>query len=392
MRLVPLLEQALARLGTADHPKRALLLARLASATRGGKGIGGAPVELAREAVAIARRLGDDETLSYALGGYLLALLNPASLEECIGCATEMIALANRTRDAERLCAGHEDRFFMLWQRADMPAAHADLAQMTRLAEAMRQPPQLWVVHSCQAMLALSAGDFTRAPGLIAEAFDHGRRAQSWNAAVSNSMQLFMLARAQRRMTDVEEILTQTTRERPTYTPARFALLCIRQSRGDESGARRVLGELAANDFGAMPFDDTWLFGMTLAAETCAATREKGAAAVVHRLLSPYADLVAVAPSEVCGDSVAMALARLAALLGDDAEAEARFLQAIGTNESIGARPSLADTQRDYAAFLRKRDGAGDRERAADLLAEALVLYESLGMEAAAREAAASGP
>ena len=75
-RLVPLLEEALAALGENGADARARLLARLAGALRDEPSLEPRS-SLSREAVEIARRLGDKETLAYALTSLFMATWGP---------------------------------------------------------------------------------------------------------------------------------------------------------------------------------------------------------------------------------------------------------------------------------------------------------------------------
>ena len=61
-------------------------------------------------------------------------------------------------------------------------------------------------------------------------------------------------------------------------------------------------------------------------------------------------------------------------------EAVRHFENALAMNERMGARPWLAHTQHDYARMLDARGDPGDRIRAQELLAEAIVTYRELGM------------
>jgi hypothetical protein len=58
----------------------------------------------------------------------------------------------------------------------------------------------------------------------------------------------------------------------------------------------------------------------------------------------------------------------LAATLSRWEEAEAHFTMALRRNAHLGARPVLAQAQRQYAAMLLTRQGPGDREKATALL------------------------
>ena len=67
---------------------------------------------------------------------------------------------------------------------------------MVRLAEELKQPSQEWFARVYQALVALLEGEFGEAERLIFAARELGARAQSWNAAVSFGLQLYVLRRA----------------------------------------------------------------------------------------------------------------------------------------------------------------------------------------------------
>jgi hypothetical protein len=80
-RLIPLLEEALVEVGDSNAELRALLLARLAGAMR--DELDPAPRDrISREAVEIARRLGNPATLAYALDGRFAAIWAPDTGQE----------------------------------------------------------------------------------------------------------------------------------------------------------------------------------------------------------------------------------------------------------------------------------------------------------------------
>ena len=57
--------------------------------------------------------------------------------------------------------------------------------------------------------------------------------------------------------------------------------------------ALEVLAIDAASDFAELTYDSNWLAGMAIYAQACASLDEPGAAASLHRLLSPWRDHVA---------------------------------------------------------------------------------------------------
>jgi hypothetical protein len=60
--------------------------------------------------------------------------------------------------------------------------------------------------------------------------------------------------------------------------------------------------------------------------------------------------------------------------------AEGHFIGAMDMHERMGARPWVARTQVAYAEMLLTRRRRGDKARARDLLADAMLTAEALGM------------
>ena len=154
----------------------------------------------------MARRLNDSPTLAYALAAYLPAYMEPVRTHEMITLATELIDVASATRERERAAEGYLCRACSLLELGEVQKAKADLGEMAKLAEQLRQPSQtLWVTF-LRAHIALLEGNFTSAEPLINEALELGERAQRWNAGMTYRLQLFLLREAQGRLAEVAEL------------------------------------------------------------------------------------------------------------------------------------------------------------------------------------------
>ena len=95
------------------------------------------------------------------------------------------------------------------------------------------------------ALLALLVGAFGEAEHLIATALRLGRRAQSWNAAVSYGLQVYVLRREQGRLDEIEELVRSSVEVYPTYPIWR----CVQAQGGGARAtdeAREVLASLTA--------------------------------------------------------------------------------------------------------------------------------------------------
>src|SRR5207253_6149881 len=101
-----------------------------------------------------------------------------------------------------------------------------------------------------------------------------GERAQSWNAAVTYGLQLFVLRRFQGRLDEIEDFVRSSVVEYPTYSIWRCALAQMAAELRYEDEAREQLQALAADGFASLPFDEVWLVSVGFVAETAAAVRE----------------------------------------------------------------------------------------------------------------------
>ena len=384
---LPLLVGALAAVGPGDSPLRVRLLARLASGPlRETKSA--SRKSLSDDALEMARRIGDPETLAYAIDAYIPANESPENVDEMLALATELVSLAQEVEDKERLLEAHEHRLGRLLELGDKPAAQAELAAMAKLAEELRQPAQRWLVATCEARMALLEGRLAEAEQLIELAVTHGGRVHPAITTTCSRLQLFLLRREQGRLGEVRELVARSIDEYPTHQLWRCAQAQMGTELGLQGEAQRAFDALATDDFASLPFQEMWLISLGLLAEAAAALGDAARAATLYELLLPYADRVAVSYPEACTGAVARYLGILAATTSRAAAAKRHFEDALAMNEQIGARPWLAHTQHDYARMLITHEPQTAR-KAGRLLADALATYGELGMESHAAKAQA---
>lgn len=381
-RLVPLLEEALTALGDSDVALRARLAARLAGALRDEPSRRRRD-RLSSEAIEYARAAGDLSALAYALDGRAAAVMAPDTVAECFLLATELRDIAIGMGDQERVVHGHLHRLIAQVMQGDLDGAKADLEAMSRLADELRQPADFWQVAAAEAMLGLAMGRLDEAQELIDHAFAVGERSEPAMAIPVYRLQRYTLFDFLGRLEEVEPELRELVDAYPARTAMRCALvhLTARLGRTDEAG--QMLAELAEDDFATLKFDNEWLFGMSLLAETCAMLGEAEPAMVLYQAGLPWASLNVLDHPEVVRGSVSRYLALLAATAGRWDEAAAHFEAAIELNGRMGLRPWLAHTQVDYARLLFARGELGLQGLAYELQEEALATYAALGMDTA---------
>jgi DNA-binding SARP family transcriptional activator/tetratricopeptide (TPR) repeat protein len=374
-RLVPLLEEAVAAVGERDLELRVRLLARLAGALRD-EPSRARRESVSAEAVTLARRLGNPDVLAYALDARVHAIVAPDTLTECLALGDEIGELERRTGDRERAIAAHMLQMHAVLVTGDVAAAEAHLAAATRLAKELRQPVQLWLTTANRALMALAAGRFDEAEELTRQALPLGARAQPDHAIPHDVLQAYTLADFAGGLDAHERPLRALVADYPNRPVFRCALVHLLARLGKRAEAAALLSELVADDVAALPFDQEWLWGMSLLAETCVLLGETRSADVVYPLLEPWASLSAVDVAEGFRGSVSRYLGLLAETLGRRDEAARHFEDALAANQRMGVRPWLAYTQHDYARLLDERNP----ERAAVLRAEARATFAELGM------------
>jgi len=385
--LVPLLQEALDTLGEEESALRARLLARLAGALRDQPSLEPRS-SLGRQAVEMARRLGDPDTLGYALCALFAAIMGPET-DELVEIGEEVRRLAEESGDAERAV----DACWLLritWLSLGEVARVVAVAEEHRaLADELKQPSQQWYDAVMRSTWALFQGDFAEAERVAEEALRIGERAHSWDAGCAYRFALFGLRWGQGRLEEIEQLLRRAADEYTGYRSFRYLVPLLELELGREEAARRDFDELAAADFADLPRDAEWLFCLSVLAEVAGSLRDHERAATLYDLLRPYARLNPLASGEIALGSVARYLGILAATTSSWDDAERHFEEALEMNARMGARPWLAHTQRDYARMLLARAAPGDRERARVLLSRALATYQDLGMSAASASALA---
>jgi DNA-binding SARP family transcriptional activator len=377
--IVPLLEEALGALGEEEGELRAKVMSRLAGALRD-ESDPEPRHRLSHDAVQLARRLGDPETLAYALDARWFAVYSPEYADERLAIAEELLELAERSGEPERIAAASFGWLHCQFERGDLGLVHSGLDSLATLTGALRQPAQLWLAAACRATLALFEGRFDEAQERIEQAVELGLRAQHRDAVLSHRVQLFTLRWQLGGLADIEGLLLAAARDYPARPMFRCMLAILYSDSGREANARRLLEDLTAGDFAALPVSNDWLFSMGFLAEVATDMADLARASAIYERLLPYAAHHANTTDYISTGSVARPLGTLAGTLGLHDEAERHFERALEHNRRMGARPWVAHTEREYARALRSRGQPGDDELAEYHSAQALAAFRELGL------------
>jgi hypothetical protein len=157
-----LLERALGALRPGDGALRALVSARLASA-RQPEVDPEPPMALAREAIAMVRRLGDPALSSHVIHAALGALMDFAPAEERAALNAEALELATGLGDHARALAAAQRLAFDRLELGDLDGFERALDAYEATSAEVEQPRYAWVPLMFRAMRADWEGDRERA-------------------------------------------------------------------------------------------------------------------------------------------------------------------------------------------------------------------------------------
>jgi DNA-binding SARP family transcriptional activator len=383
---VSVLEAALAA-NPDPSPTRARLLALLAVELTFSPADTERRRQLSAEALALARDLGDDDTLAQVLVARCGAVWDPDSLADRRERIAEAAGLAAVGSDPfARIMVGLR-RWDLGMEAADRGDADAGLADAGRLAEAIARPALRWQVRVRQTTRAVILGRLGEAAELLRDAHELGLVSGQPDAEMIFVAQLYFLRREQGRLGEMVDLIGGASVGHP-IPGWRAALAAIYQEVGRLDEARRTLERYMAEEYGALAFDQGWLLLTTVLAHVSSGLDHAPSAAVLYGHLLPYRGQVAIRPPGGTG-SVDRHLGRLAVTLGRFEDAARHFRRASAIYTRLGAQGWLARTQVGSARLLLRRGRAGDRRRAAELLAEAEATAARLGLRGVEREARA---
>ncbi|KKK82898.1 hypothetical protein LCGC14_2798790, partial [marine sediment metagenome] len=229
----------------------------------------------------------------------------------------------------------------------------------------------------------LLEGRFQEAQRLAQQALAVGQRAQEQNAAQMFGVQMFILRSQRGELGEADVAAARRFAAQYPAVPAwRCALAFLYTELGREEEARAEFDDLAKKDFADLPQDGNLPIALGTLTETCVVLGDARRAAALYELMLPNAgQAVVVGVAATCNGSASRPLGQLAATMERWEEAEEHFQDALDMNTKMGARPWVAQTQHDYASMLLARDEPGDREKALELLTQALDAAQELGMK-----------
>ncbi len=385
---VELLEEADRTLG-ADSTLRVMLLSGLSRA-HAFAGDFEASVAAEERALITARALGDQLGLATVLMRSFWS--HPErDAAQTVEALSEARVVAEELGETQLQLDSMSWRIALLIEIGDLRAALRELPEVHALALRERQPFALHVTEHYASTVALCFGS-------LDEAEAAARRSHEWSQLLSgraatgiHGIQMFSVRREQGRLAELAvplRALSETELVQNAWRPGYAALLA---ELGMEAEARRELAGIRDRGLDELR-SALWVASLSYLTDACAAVGDEAMAAQVYPELAPMAggNLV-VGHGVACYGAADRYLGLLAATLGDHARAADHFEQALALNREMGATTWVAHTLYSFGRALRMRGRGADADRASELLSEAAMLAERIGLPSLLARANALG-
>jgi DNA-binding winged helix-turn-helix (wHTH) protein/tetratricopeptide (TPR) repeat protein len=340
---------------------------------------------LAREAVALAREVGEPMPLLLALRSLHLACWSRDSRAERLALGEEMLRVAEGTRAPEHLALALTARIYDLLALGDVHKLDRAIARFDQVTAELRDPFQSFQATVFRTTRALLAGRLDAAEASLREAlaFDRSESvAQFWLSA-----QDYLLRREQGRLTEIEPALRALAERFPNFALSRCGHAAAACELGHVDAARATLEHFVGDELRFLRDDDHRPVLLAVLAQACAVVGDVARAELLYEALLPF-DGTAI----TLGHGIAyyapasQLLGMLAAVRGDLDRAVEHVEQAVATTARMEARALLVRARLELARVLVKRGERGDERRASGLRNDAERAAAELGMRLAQRQ------
>ena len=365
---VGLLNRALAALPNEDSILKAQLLAHLAVKLYLSHDFKYRS-QLIDQAIAIARRLHDQDCLLFVLNSKRRALWEPENIDDRLATITEALKLAEDSGNREAALNALRLQIIDLGEMGDLDKGKARISTFVHKAEELRQPYHLWEAATLTASQALFEGRYEEGERLANEAFRLGQGLGFLDPGYVFAAQLAVICRDKGRLSEVANGFSEYAAQNPGIPVFRCTATYINAELGRKVEVQTDFSYLTGPGFESLPRRGVdWPVVLMLLSEICCYLGDKAQASRLYELLLPFAERNLTSFHIVSFGSAGTSLGKLAMLLGRFDDAVRHFEYALHFNERTGARPWLADAQYEYARMLLLRNSDGDISHALQLL------------------------
>jgi tetratricopeptide (TPR) repeat protein len=380
--LVAVLREALQLLPDDTSPLRAKVMARLAAALQPSEDPL-PPIELAKQAIAMARQIGDPQTLLEVIRAGCSAMIDLAPVDDCLPLCREHIALAERLDNATERFRGNMRLAIVAYEAGEVREALAAITACEQLARDIPHPLFGWRAAAMGAMRAMWQGRFGDAHAALERASSLAEQAADPSGPPAISLQTTTLLGLEGRFDEAEASLAAVDSFVPTSWIITVSVTVwvsaslLRIGRKQEAVAR-VRAKCGDLRYAML---DLTLFGALIDVSIALGDRELMSTLKARATEHAQQNVSAGVFGMTWDMPVRRGLAELCAALGDWPESKLHYDALFSDLRKHGARAHLAWALFDHGRACRNR---GEHERAAVLLDEARALGRELGIREAA--------
>lgn len=286
---VEMLTRALTRLGDADSPDRARLLALLCVERTWDVDFD-ERLSVATQAVDMARRTGDKAALVDAIRLCQNSITMPQTLELRRRWNTEACDLADDLGDPNARLHANDYKSLAALEAGDIATMRTGFAIFASESERIGQPPNRWLIVYHRAWQQMLEGDLDAAEQLATEALTLGTTAGYPDDAVTTyGAQLMSLRWMQGRLHEMVPLIEQVAHDNPGLQIFRAALASAKSFDDAHDEVQQLLDSEVTNAFPVFA-DATWLAAHVLWAGAVARNGHRPASMALYERLLPWHD------------------------------------------------------------------------------------------------------
>lgn len=332
--------------------------------------------ELAEQALALARTIGNPRTTARVLTGYFWVFFAPDGLERRLEHLDELRASVLAAGDPALEFWAATMEHAALIEAVELERAEAAAARMTAIAERLGEPTVRWTAaYAGRGCMALLRGDIAEAERHVEEALQIGSAAGEPDAIMVYAAAITELRWMQGRSNEMIELIEQGVEANPLIPAWRagLALTLCWLDRRDE--AAEIVAEAAVDRFAHVPWEATRTTALALYADAAAQSGVRDAAEILYELIEPWADQIVHNGACTYGHARTY-LGVLAAALGRNDRTDEHFARAVEIQERGGILYGAAHAHLRWAQALAERN---EPRRAREHAARALELAREKG-------------
>lgn len=388
--LVALLEEALETLEGRDSALRARVLARLAAAKQPAEDPEG-PIALAREGIAMARRIEDPETLLDTLRNGGSAMVDLGDLNERLLVDRELAMLGEELDNPVEALRGHLRSVMDYLSLDRLNDAFRAVHACERLTDRLGHPAYTWRAVALRALRAMWEGRLDEAEQLIAKSHELGAEASDPNSEAVHIAQTLRLLQYRGEFDAQLPVLERLSK----FSFGNDIGTAIAQIMIGEEHALAGRLELARGCYDPETVDRLLRLAddsiQLSVARLAVAAADVDLAERLHRRMSVNRDHMVNGGVflMVLEGPATWGLAWLSQLLGRRDEASEHFAHALEAARRSGGRPATALIALDYARHLASSDDGESKKQARALAKLACNTAVEVGMKAVATDATA---